>query len=352
MNILDRYLGSAILRSVALTLFVILGFNFIFAMLDEITDLNERYTLGAATLVVLGKIPSQLFDFLPSSTLIGCLIGLGLLAQSNELTVIRNTLSPLRIIWATAKPVFIIIFAGLLVAEYVAPSVLQFSDDIKQQAKGEQVSSNLNQALWTRDKLDFIFINRVETDGSLAGVRIFHHNDDLVMTRYLQAESARLQRGHWQLEGVQLIEGLPESALRSELPTYEWKTSLTTKFLQVQAHSPTRLSMTDLFFYSNYLSDQEMDNTKYVYALWDRLLQPITCLSLMLLSFSFIYGSGRDVAIGARVFQGILVGVSLDITRDVLAQFAFSFNISPLLMALLPIVFIAGLGLYLLYRKR
>lgn len=352
MRILDQYLGVTILRSVAITLFVILGFNFMFAMLDEIDNLNERYTLAAAALVVLGKIPSELFEFLPASTLIGCLIGLGLLAQNNELTIIRNTLSPIRLIWATAKPVFVIVIAGLLVAEYVAPSVLQLSDKIKQQAKGEELTSNLNQALWTRDQSNFIFINRVETDGSLAGVRVFHYNDDLVMTRYIQAEQATLQENGWVLDKVQLIDGLPEVARRTELSTMRWDTSLTTKFLQVQAHRPTRLSLSDLYFYSNYLSGQKMDNTEYVFELWDRLLQPLTCLSLMLLSFSFIFGSGRDVSIGDRVFQGILVGVSLNIVRDVLAQFALSFNLSPFVMAFLPVFFIAALAMFLIYKKR
>ncbi len=56
------------------------------------------------------------------AALIGCLIGLGTLASSSELIVMRAAgVSLGRIVWAVMKPMFVLLIAGILVGEYVAP---------------------------------------------------------------------------------------------------------------------------------------------------------------------------------------------------------------------------------------
>ncbi len=59
---------------------------------------------------------------LPMAALIGCLVGLGTLASNSELTIMRAAgVSLSRIVWAVMKPMLVLMLAGILVGEYVAP---------------------------------------------------------------------------------------------------------------------------------------------------------------------------------------------------------------------------------------
>ncbi len=56
------------------------------------------------------------------SALIGCLIGLGTLASSSELTIMRAAgVSLGRIVVAVMKPMLVLMLVGVLIGEYVAP---------------------------------------------------------------------------------------------------------------------------------------------------------------------------------------------------------------------------------------
>ena len=117
MRKLDRYIGSHVLLAILTVLGIIVGLALLFAFIDELGDVKGSYgTLHAAVYVLL-TTPSRIYEMLPMAALIGCLIGLGTLASSSELTIMRAAgVSLGRIVLAVMKPMLLLLlrFSGLL----------------------------------------------------------------------------------------------------------------------------------------------------------------------------------------------------------------------------------------------
>jgi lipopolysaccharide export system permease protein len=119
---LDRYIGTSVLFSILAVLGVIVGLALLFAFIDELGDLEAGYGVAEAARYIVLTIPTRIHELLPMAALIGCLIGLGTLASSSELTIMRAAgVSLGRIVWAVMKPLLVLMLVGLLIGEYVSP---------------------------------------------------------------------------------------------------------------------------------------------------------------------------------------------------------------------------------------
>ena len=117
MRILDRYIGLQIVGGAFLALTVLLS---VFALLDFIEDLDSvdkgSYSVLGAIEYSLLTMPSRAFALFPPAALIGTLLGLGTLASSREILVIRAAgVSIQRIAWSVMKAgAVLVIFAIVL----------------------------------------------------------------------------------------------------------------------------------------------------------------------------------------------------------------------------------------------
>ena len=128
MNQLDRYVGRTVLVAILLVLGIIVGLDAFAAILNEAEDVSESYSfLNALSYVVL-TLPGRFYEFIPFAALIGCLIGLGQLATTSELVVMRGAgVSVARLVWITMKPALVVAIAGILLGEYIAPKTQQLA---------------------------------------------------------------------------------------------------------------------------------------------------------------------------------------------------------------------------------
>ncbi|WP_376780158.1 LptF/LptG family permease, partial [Stutzerimonas nitrititolerans] len=171
MHKLDRYIGIHVLLAILSVLGIIVGLALLFAFIDELGDVKGSYGLVDAARYVLFTTPSRIHEMLPMAALIGCLIGLGTLASNSELTVMRAAgVSLARIVMAVMKPMLVLMLAGVLIGEYVAP----WSEDIAQagraSAQGAGEAQSSKRGLWHRQGEEFVHINAVQPGGKLLGV--------------------------------------------------------------------------------------------------------------------------------------------------------------------------------------
>src|SRR5690606_33650706 len=100
---------------VLLSLFVFIEF---ISEFDRIGQGN--YTAGIALKYVIFSAPRLAYELMPLAALIGSLIGLGLLASSNELVVMRTCgISLARIAWAAVKAGLLLVVISLWLGEWV-----------------------------------------------------------------------------------------------------------------------------------------------------------------------------------------------------------------------------------------
>src|SRR5262245_36523228 len=111
---LNRYIGTTVFFAILGVLGIIVGLAMLFAFIVQLSAIDESYTLVEALKFVALTTPSRAYDMLPMAALIGCLVGLGSMASSSELTVMRAAgLSLTQIVWAVMKPMLVLMFVGI-----------------------------------------------------------------------------------------------------------------------------------------------------------------------------------------------------------------------------------------------
>ena len=348
---LDRYIGTSVFFAILAVLGIIVGLALLFAYIDELGDISASYGLLDAGVWVLLTIPRRTYEMLPMAALIGCLIGLGNLASSSELTIMRAAgVSIRRIVWAVMKPMLVIMLAGVLIGEYLAPWSENLAQANRAMAQGGGEAQSSKRGLWHRQGDEFIHINAVQPNGVLLGVTRYQFDAQRNLLSASFARRALFQSDHWQLEDVVTTQLQEQSTAVVNSPSQRWDVQLNPQLLGTVVLEPEALSVTGLWRYIHYLADQGLANGRYWLAFWTKILQPLVTAALVLMAISFIFGPLRSVTLGQRVFTGVLVGFVFKIGQDLLGPSSLVFGFPPLLAVLIPAAICALAGLVLLRR--
>ena len=348
---LDSYIGKSVLVAILAVLGIILGLASLFAFIDEMGDVTDTYTLMDAGNFVLLTAPRRLYDMLPMAALIGCLIGLGSLASSSELTIMRAAgVSIGRIVWAVMKPMLVLMLAGILIGEYLAPVTENKAQAERSLAQGGGEAQSSKRGMWHRQGDEFVHINSVQPNGLLYGVTRYRFDNERHMQTSSFARRAQYKDDHWLLSDVTTTYFRGDHTEVVKTPEERWDVSVTPQLLNTVVVAPESLSITGLWDYIHYLSDQGLNNARYWLAFWTKVLQPMVTAALVLMAISFIFGPLRSVTLGQRVFTGVLVGFVFRIAQDLLGPSSLVFGFPPLLAVVLPAAICAVAGIWLLRR--
>ena len=348
---LDRYIGTSVFFAILAVLGIIVGLALLFAYIDELGDISATYGLLDAGVWVLLTIPRRIYEMLPMAALIGCLIGLGNLASSSELTIMRAAgVSIRRIVWAVMKPMLVIMLAGVLIGEYLAPWSENLAQANRAMAQGGGEAQSSKRGLWHRQGDEFIHINAVQPNGVLLGVTRYQFDAQRNLLSASFARRALFQSDHWQLEDVVTTQLQEQSTAVVNSPSQRWDVQLNPQLLGTVVLEPEALSVTGLWRYIHYLANQGLANGRYWLAFWTKILQPLVTAALVLMAISFIFGPLRSVTLGQRVFTGVLVGFVFKIGQDLLGPSSLVFGFPPLLAVLIPAAICALAGLVMLRR--
>lgn len=136
----DRLVMLAVIGSLIPAWLALVGFDTLMALAAELDEIGEgEYSAGRAAFLMLYTLPRRAYQLFPAAALLGCVLGLGSLAASSELTALRAIgLSRLRICLGAAFVVAVLTAAMSLVAETIGPA-------------GEQRAQALVLAAKTRD---------------------------------------------------------------------------------------------------------------------------------------------------------------------------------------------------------
>lgn len=350
MSKINVYIAKSVLGAVAMVLLVILALDVISAMVEQLGDMKGKYNFVEVMAYVGLTIPRRIMDYIPFSSLVGCLIGLGILASSSELVVMRAAgVSVASITWAVLKPVFLFIALGLVLGEYVTPYTEQAAESRRSVALGRGQALD-DKGMWNRDGNEFVHANTVLPGGLLMGVTRYQFDDSGTLLSSSFAERASYQGDHWLEENSDEaqfdIDG--NKIEQQHFQTRRWQTELSPGLLSLLVLSPDGLSIQNLFRYSAYLQQQGLDASQYRLAFWQKLLQPLATASLVLIAVSFIFGPLRETTMGYRIFTGVIVGIVFRTSQDLLGPSSLVFGFAPLIAVLIPIVVCALIGFTLL----
>lgn len=354
MRLLNGYIFRTTVASIIVVLLVISALDILAKLIDELGNLTPEYTFLEALFYVVLAIPSSFYQYMPFAGLVGGLVGLGSLASTSELVVMRAAgVSLLRITWSVIKPVLWFIVAMLLFAEYVIPSADQYAEKRRSLLlQGNNSALSSKAGLWNREGDTFMHFNRVQSNGQLSGVTRYTYDAHNTLLSSSFSERAFYLDGQWLEENIVETVFMPENTTINRYATREWDTTLSPNLLTILVQETDNLSISKLSEYADYLGQQNIDNNQYLLAYWSKVLQPLVIISLVLVAVSFIFGPLREVTMGYRIFTGVVVGIVFQLVQKLLGPASLLYGISPLFAVLLPILVCFGIGLYLLARTR
>lgn len=352
MRRLNAHVSSTVGASILLVLVVILGLDIIAALVDESKAIKGSYTFLAALRYVMLSVPGSIYEYLPFASLVGCLAGLGVLANSSELVVIRSVgISIGRIVWMVMRPTFMIMLVGVAISEYVAPHTESIAQSEKAIAlRTKDVVSRYG--LWHREGNQFMHFNVVQANGKLFGISIYEFDDERRLKRTVSAERAIYQGRNWLLEDVSQSFFTADRIDKKSYSSLDWPVELSPELLNILILDPMDLSIQGLWQYANYLHEQNLNGGSYELAFWKKVLQPLSTFSLVLIAISFIFGPLRQVTMGFRIFTGVLVGIVFRTAQDMLVPASMVYGFAPIYASLIPILVCSFFGLILLQRAR
>lgn len=354
MKILDRYLFRAVASATLVALLVLILLELFISLLVELQGVGKgNYSFAAAIYYLLLIQPQRVYALFPMALLVGSLLGMGALANSSELTVMRAAgLSLTRLTTAVVGTGLVLSIGILLLGEFVAPPMKQFASQQRAFAKGEDLDIRGGRGFWVRDRNHFIHVQAVLPGVRLANIHIFQLSENAELQVATVAESAHHDQGRWLLEKVQrsVIDG--NEVHTEEAPTMAIYSAVDPQILEILAVDPDELSISELWMYIGYLEGNGLDAQHYRLVFWRKVLAPFSYVAMLIVAMPFAFGSQRQTGVGQRLLIGLLLGLIFFLSNYALGNVVLLYDYPALVGAILPSLLFMGAGFYALQRLR
>jgi len=342
MTIINRYLFGAIVSSTLLVLAVLVSVGAFMQFVSQLDDLGQgSYDMLTAVQYVLLKMPRLAHGMLPVSVLLGALLGLGALAAGSELIVLQAAgVSVRRLASSVAVTGVIIAIVGGAIGEFIAPELDLYARQMRAVAKSGQADIT-GASAWLREG-DKIFNVRPSAEGvEDAGVYVFRLDGPGSLSGIGRADSFEGDGGDWQFRNYrESLLGKGGVSVGTEISSDQ--VSKLSDLLSITAVKVSSLTLDELYAYVQYLKSNELDASRYEIAFWNRVATVAGIAVMSVLALPFVFGSLREAGAGARMVVGVLIGVGYFLLSGTLADSAAVFDLSPVFVAWLPTLLLAG----------
>lgn len=351
MLIIDSYIRKNILGAIFIVLLVIVGLDMVASFISELEDLKAEYQIVQALAYVLVMVPGKINEFLSVSILIGCLIGLGALASSSELLVMRAAgVSPRRLVYAVLKPVMVLAFLGLVLTQWIVPPIEQWGQAKKTSERSNSGMLKTKGGVWHREGNEYIHIKTVTLDGQLHDIQRFRFDNNNKMISAHNFKKADYEDEYWKVQGAFSTALKETSTDIFHFDELHWFSGLTPKNLSTAVIKPDQLSISTLYQYVRYFKKQELDASSYQVSFWKKIFQPFVTIAMVLIAIYFIFGPLRTSTAGFRIVIGVFIGIGFQQLQQLAAYGSLVYQIEPFVAVFVPIIFAMFVALFLIRR--
>jgi lipopolysaccharide export system permease protein len=339
MNIATGYLVKEILKGAFFALALLLTLVNLFSLTDELKDLGKgSYDLSHIFLYLALSTPTIFYTLVPSAALIGSIFVLGSMANHREIIALRA--SGLSIFWIIRTVLLagvILIVISLIVGEWIAPQTERAAQLLKTTAQNNRVVMQAKYGIWLREGNSFINIRQIAEKSQLTDISFYYLNSQHHLNEVVHAQTGRfMEHDYWQLNDLQKTQLSPNRAITQHFETQTWRSSIVPDLVDIVVVTSANLSSIELNKYIKFLKKNNQKSQIFEAALWNRLLNPLVTLSMLLVSSPFMIGIKRDTSVGGRLVIGIILGLSFNIIDQIISHLGIVYQLNPLLMALLP----------------
>ena len=357
MKIRDRYITKILLDYTLVVLLVWLSIYSFFNFLEELNSVGQaNYTAFEAIKYILLQMPEVAYKQASPVILLGCVLGMGYLATTNQLVVLRvsgNSIFKLSVL--TIKAALFFVFVIIALGEVFAPLASEEAEKGRAKALGQSIASQSQEGFWIRDGSNYINVKN-NIDGSFfADVTIYQVSPSNKIDTIITSESANFDGTSLAMENANIV-SIDEINSSAEITSkkrnnYNKTVSFDQDLIDSLKKEPKELTTWNIYKKIQFLSKNKQTSSNFEVELYKRIFKPVTLIAMILLAMLFIFGSNRDVSLGRKIFLGVVLGLSFELISRIGSALSLSFNFSPLMSALLPTVIIILLAIILLSRK-
>ena len=351
ISILDRYLFLQVLAGTILVLLVLVSLDAFISFINELDDVGRgHYGHLQAALYILFTLPRRLYEYAPTSILIGGLLSLGGMAGHGELTAIRAAgLSVYGVARSVLKAGIVFVVLVFILGESVAPVAEQKGQTLRKESITDKQAVQSTSGLWLKYEDLFIQTGAILGENDILELKIFRFDGNRLM-EVVRAASAHRNSEGWMLNDVQKLIIKPRSLKQEKLDKEQWPDLITKKLFEVLRVNPDEMAARDLSDYIGYLQKNELESGPYRLAFWNRFMIPLSSLVMLLLALPFVFGSQRTGGAGQRLFVGVLLGIGYFLVSRLINQLGIVYGLPPFLSAVFPVLLFLGIAIMLLRR--
>ncbi len=353
---LSIYIGRQFLIGIGIVMSVLVSLIFIADIIELLRKAAGKEGVGIGVIITMSllQLPALAQKTLPFAALFGGMLTLNRLTRTHELVVAR----------AAGVSVWQFLAPGLAIALLIGIATVTLFNPVSsvmvsrfEQLEAKYFSGRTSllavsrSGLWLRQAdstgQSVIHALRVSNQGvELQDVIIFLYEGTDTFVGRIDAKSARLRNGYWELDKA-LLTGPDRPA--EYYDRYRLRTSLTLSQIQDSFASPETLSFWELPRFINTLEAAGFSAVRHRLYWHSVLATPLLLGSMVLISAAFSLRLTRRGGTGMLVAAGVLVGFLFYFLSDVVRAFGMSGGIPPVLAAWAPAGISTLLGLGMLF---
>jgi len=341
MIVLDRYIASSYLKGMVPVLMLLLALFSFLALAEELEDVGKgAFRLIDAFLVVLYTSPRRIVDLMPVTALLGGLMGLGAMANHQELMAARAAgLSKARMAKPILEATLVIAALVVLMQSLLVPASERSASELRSkslEATSFDTAGRLE--FWTRSGENFVHVSDVLFNQILKGIEIYNTDETGKLRTLIQAEQAAIVGDDtWLLQGVTRTQLSGMAASEDHIESIEWANLLSQEQAEILILPLEALAPHDLVLYIRHLRENDLDTHHFRVIFWKQISIAIAVIAMGLLSLPLLVGSTRAISASQRIVLGGLIGIVFYLLQQVTGHLAGLFNLVPSVTILTPV---------------
>ncbi len=324
MRTVRRLLYRDIVAAVAFVSLAFLSLFFFIDFVDELDGIGSRgRTAWTALVAAAFELPGHFYELFPIAVLIGTIYTLARMAQSSEYTILRTGgLGPGRALGLLAGLGVAFAFVTFVTGDFLAPASERQAVRFKARTGGGIQLAGAGAWLKERhstpdgERSYSVNVAGASAGGALVGIRIFEFDTDGRLVSRTEAREGHVGAdGTWTLSDA-VIARWPRAKSDAAIVHIErqasmaWLSTLNAAVVAAAVLPVGTMTTTELWRYSEHLSNQEQAAQQYQLRFWRKALYPLACLVMVALALPFAYMHARSGGLSLKVFGGILLGIS------------------------------------------
>ena len=330
---IDKIFFRESLKILFFVSFLIFSLDLLLNFVKELEDLNSDYSFLDIVQYIFYISLSRLCEILPLCAVISAILTFGFLSDSGELiaaqilgkSVVINVLNIL-------KPIIIFLIFTLFCFEFITPKLEILAKNIKFKDQESSIQSE-----WL--KKNKVLANYSFQDNSGSNIKLYFLNDDKRLQSIVEAKSFEIQEEKWKLNEAF------DSIKNENYSEFYWEEGPSVGINEDLGIKELPLSQVYKILIQ---TGPEREKKKISYEFWKKLLEPLSAVSIIILSIALsilFFEKNKNLE---RLLFGSLMAFGFNLILKILGNVAIINNISPGLAILIPSLIVGLFGLKLL----